>query len=238
MYNALHNGAKIEPYVTSFCTADNDEVQQHGLLSQWRGYGQDGGYALVFDTSKLVSLMKQEHEKWGYQLFAADVVYSPRADEKLWDEKFREEMGEDIDKISAGIRDFMKTNSVQYLDNTYDPLVSCACRYKHWGFHEEKEVRIVAILHPREVLAEHKARELFPKEKDRHYFARGGMLAPCIHLFDGITQSPDNPLPIKGIMVGPHRDQNKRQYAVENLLRQYQLNIPVSVSEIPYAGNF
>jgi hypothetical protein len=233
MYDALHNGT--EPYITSFCTAENDEINQHGLLSQWRGYGQDGGYALVFDTPKLVSLMKQENEKWGYQLIGADVVYSPRADEKLWNEKFREEMGEDINKISNGIRDFMKTNSVQYLDNTYDPFVSCACGYKHWGFHEEREARIVAILHPREVPDEHKTQKPFPKEKERHYFARGGMLVPCIHLFDGITQPPDT---IKRIIVGPHRDQDKRLFALDSLIKQRKLNIEVSKSAIPYARNY
>lgn len=238
MYDALHDAAKTEPYIVSFCTAESDEIKQHGLLSQWRGYGQDGGYAIVFDTSHLVSLMKQENEKWGYQLIGADVVYSPHADEKLSDEKFREEMGEDIDKISTGIRDFMKTNSVQYLDNTYDPFVSCACRYKHWGFHEEREVRIVAILHPSDVLDEQNAQEPFPKEKERHHFIRGGMLVPYIRLFEGITQLPDNPLPITRIMVGPHRDKDKRQHAVESLLSQHQLNIPVTVSDIPYVGNF
>ena len=238
MYDALHNAAKTEPYIASFCTTENDEIKHHGLLSQWRSYGQDGGYAIVFDTAQLVSLVKQENEKWGYQLIGADVVYSPHADEKLWHKKFREEMGEDIDKISTGIRDFMKTNSVQYLDSTYDPFVSCACRYKHWGFHEEREVRIVAILHPREVLDEQKVQEPIPKEKERQHFIRGGMLVPCIHLFEGITQLPDNPLPITRIIVGPHRDKEKRQYAVESLLSQHQLKIPVTVSDIPYVGNF
>ncbi len=31
------------------------------------------------------------------------------------------------------------------LEPVYDHLVMCACRYKHWGFHEEKEVRVIAI---------------------------------------------------------------------------------------------
>jgi len=147
MYNALHNGTQSEPYITSFCTADNYEIQQHGLLSQWRGYGQDGGYAIVLDTSRLVSLLKQEYSKWGYALTGADVVYSSDPDER-----FHKELGDDINNISSSISEFLKTNSVQYLDSIYDPFVRCACRYKHWGFHEEKEVRIIAILHARGVL--------------------------------------------------------------------------------------
>lgn len=230
MYDALHNAAKTEPYIASFCTTKNDRIKQHGLLSQWRGYGQDGGYAIVFDTAQLVNLMNKEEERWSYRLIRDNVVYSSCTDEKI-----RDELGDDIDKILTSISNLLKSPSPEHCENIYDPLVSCACRYKHWGFHEEKEVRIVAILHPREVIDEQKA---LSKEKERQHFIRGGMLVPCIHLFEGITQLPDNPLPIKRIMVGPHRDQEKRQHAVESLLSQHQLNIPVTVSDIPYVGYF
>lgn len=47
-------------YVTSFCTACDEWVPQNGLLSQWRGYGQDGGYAIVFDTKGLDSLLRND----------------------------------------------------------------------------------------------------------------------------------------------------------------------------------
>lgn len=33
-------------YVLSFCTTDDPWVSKNGLLSQWRGYGQNGGYLL------------------------------------------------------------------------------------------------------------------------------------------------------------------------------------------------
>jgi hypothetical protein len=31
----------------------NSDVAEHGLLSQWRAYGKQGGYAVAFDTSRL-----------------------------------------------------------------------------------------------------------------------------------------------------------------------------------------
>ncbi len=37
-------------YVTSFCNTATGGDSEDGLLSQWRGYGPDGGYAIVFDT--------------------------------------------------------------------------------------------------------------------------------------------------------------------------------------------
>jgi hypothetical protein len=47
-------------YVASFCTSTNEWISLNGLLSQWRGYGEDGGYAIVFDTEKLESLLEAE----------------------------------------------------------------------------------------------------------------------------------------------------------------------------------
>lgn len=232
MYSALLD-IQRGLFIASFCTAQNDKIKQHGLLSQWRGYGQEGGYAIVFDTSRLSTLLEKEARKWGYDIFIGDVVYSSDSDEK-----FRKELGEDTDILSARIRDFLVTQSSEHLDHVYYPFVRCACRYKHWGFDEEKEVRIIAIPPMREVFEEQKAQGLLTEEKKLCHFVRGGTPVPCVHLFEEITEIPDNPLPITRIIIGPHRDKEKRQHAVESLLSQHQLNIPVTVTEIPYVGNF
>lgn len=55
-----------EPYVASFCGAKNPSVARDGLLSQWRAYGADGGYAIVFDTNGLEILLKEEAENYMY----------------------------------------------------------------------------------------------------------------------------------------------------------------------------
>ena len=47
-------------YVASFCTTGDSWTSQHGLLSQWCGYGLDGGYAIVFDSARLRSLLTEE----------------------------------------------------------------------------------------------------------------------------------------------------------------------------------
>jgi hypothetical protein len=43
--------------VTAFCTVDkgNEPVASHGLLGQWRAYGQQGGYVIIFDTEQLTN---------------------------------------------------------------------------------------------------------------------------------------------------------------------------------------
>lgn len=54
-YNALFKVLGAEVYITSFCAASQEDeyLKNNGLLSQWRGYGDDGGYAIEFDTQKL-----------------------------------------------------------------------------------------------------------------------------------------------------------------------------------------
>src|SRR5215475_12161713 len=56
-YSALGN----EIYITSFCGEHKDSyINDNGLLSQWRGYGGNGGVALVFGTEKLEEMLRQE----------------------------------------------------------------------------------------------------------------------------------------------------------------------------------
>jgi hypothetical protein len=237
MYRALlgapDSAPFAEPYITSFCTASSELVAKHGLLSQWRGYGREGGYALVFATARLDLLLKAEAERWRHALFGGDVIYSSASDEEM-----RKELGSSIDEIAACINQWLvSAGKDDALEPVYDHLVMCACRYKHWGFHEEKEVRVIAIPPNRELFAEQKARGLVLDEKPRHHFLRGGAPVPCIHLFEGVTTLSHQPLPITRIIVGPLRDQNRRCQAVEALLTEYQLHIPVTASEIPFTDS-
>jgi hypothetical protein len=108
MYAALLGTAGtpafMDAYVLSFCTAATQEVSDHGLLSQWRGYGDDGGYAIVFDTVLLDSLVKEEAEKWHYDVFGGDVIYSSDPDEKIL-----EEFGQDIEQLKKCVAEFFRT---------------------------------------------------------------------------------------------------------------------------------
>jgi hypothetical protein len=73
------DGMSTEPFITSFCRVDKGDprVADHGLLSQWRGYGPQGGYAIIFDTDRLKQLLIEEGKKWEYFLgLGADAVYS------------------------------------------------------------------------------------------------------------------------------------------------------------------
>jgi hypothetical protein len=68
-----------EPFIASFCShvEDGEYEREHGLLSQWRGYGGVGGYCIVFDTARLVEIMERESRRyiWSY-MDIDEVVYS------------------------------------------------------------------------------------------------------------------------------------------------------------------
>lgn len=224
-----------EPYITSFCTpkAGNALVDQHGLLSQWRGYGKDGGYALVFDTAKLSELLAETSTKYenSGDLFAGDVIYSSEGIQK-----FLDEFSEDVDTMKTFlINQLHHLEDYDNLEKIYVAIMRCACRYKHWGFEEENEVRIIYIPNNKEVRELAKAEGISTCEMLRKQYTRSGTNIPFIDLLEGIT-SPTRPLPISRVIVGPCADHEKarRVRAVEILLSQHGIDAKVSPSAIPY----
>jgi hypothetical protein len=234
IYSTLNgsNGSApfVEPFIMSFCTTKSVQIAKSGLLSQWRGYGKEGGYAIVFDTEGLGNLLAEEGKKEECGLFAGDVLYSSANDDR-----FRNEFGDDTNKLQTAIENyFLSDGNPTTLGETYDPIMRCACRYKHWGFEEEAEVRLVAIPNSKVILEAAAAEGVDAKTIKVSHFTRGGLLVPCIYLFESLTNILGKPLPIKRIIVGPHKDKEKRKHSVENLLYSLNLNVPVKVSEIPY----
>ncbi len=66
-----------EPYITSFCAAESGSEHDHGLLSQWRGYGGDGGYVIGFHTLGIEKLLEKEVGKWQYGFLQGGDVLIP-----------------------------------------------------------------------------------------------------------------------------------------------------------------
>jgi hypothetical protein len=73
----LSTDKTVAPFICSFCSHHgDDEAKVDGLLSQWRGYGRDGGFAIEFDTPELEALMRKaskHHSHSGY--YMASVMY-------------------------------------------------------------------------------------------------------------------------------------------------------------------
>jgi hypothetical protein len=240
VYNTTFGGSGdepffAEPYITAFCTVDkaNERIANHGLLSQWRAYGAQGGYVIIFDTERLIQLLQEEGKQWAYAaVFAGDVVYSSPTDEEM-----RDEFCTQIDVIQKNWEEAFRTHDSTDLKDTYKHFVSCACRYKHWGFAEEREFRIVIVPTPSHIIEIAKAvGKTILAKKPVSSFLRNGTAVPYLNLFEGITGLADKRLPIKRVIVGPHPDKDKRKIAVEKLLSQNNIQADVSVTAIPYLG--
>jgi len=241
MYDVTFRGVEneppiAEPYIVSFCTVEkSDELTaNHGLLSQWRGYGAEGGCAIIFETKQLHELLEEEKGNWAYSaMFRGHVVYNSETDQEIYDE-FKTH----IDAIQSNWAKTLRTLNAEDLKDTYNAFVACACRYKHFGFAEEDEYRIVVIPTTLKVvqIAKQRGRPL-PPQKPVRYFSRNGAAVPYINLFEGRTGPSGKRLPIKRVIIGPHPEKERRKLAVEKLLLQNDIEADVAVSEIPYLGS-
>jgi hypothetical protein len=223
---------KHRAFVTSFCSPPETETSD-GLLSQWRGYGPDGGYAIVFDSRKINELLKRESGIFLYAfLHWGDVDYH---DEKATTRASHPETIEWEETIRAGVTKIVATRELGGAESLFAPMMSLSTRHKHAGFREEREIRIAAItLQAKDIDNARKAgdnRQIKPIS----FAPRGGVLSPYIALFDFLSKE-NGILPIKQIVVGPHPEKLKRKIAIEIMLDQIGINADVVVSQIPYIG--
>lgn len=66
----------LTTFVSSFCKPASNEDFEHGLLSQWRGYGPDGGYAIHFSRAKLLAAIARVSGSHGLNYELQDVQYT------------------------------------------------------------------------------------------------------------------------------------------------------------------
>lgn len=224
---------KLQVYVTSFCSPSGDGTED-GLLSQWRGYGLDGGYAVVFDTKKLVELLNDEQQRFFYSYgHWGDVDYfDSGAAEAVHEESL--EWEEAIRKSVAGL---VVKGDYRIGEELFEPILSLATRHKHRGFREECEVRISCVTSMKgvDLDAARAAGDTRPK-KPVQFALRGGILVPYIALFERPSGERAK-LPITKIIVGPHPEKLKRQMAIEKLLEELEIGAKVEMSDIPYLGH-
>lgn len=231
--DAQYHATGQEIYIASFCGPHSDaEVNDNGLLSQWRGYGAGGGFALVFDTKKVEELLEIEHQTHQYDsVHIADVVYNDD------EENLKREFDADLKILADDLKlafdpDTRRLRRGEDLLQGYRSFVLCVTRYKHLGFKEEREIRIVALPTNLKSLSEAfnsgEPPSLLP-EKPREYREINGERIPYIELFGSLGKD----LPIKKIIVGPHREKERRAAALRTMLRN--VNIEVTCSNIPYA---
>lgn len=147
-YGALYDAVNAEIYITSFTGEHSEDsfINKNGLLSQWRAYGDDGGFAIIFNTEKLDAMIDSERKCFHSKILFDSAVYSGVK------EKYGSELSEPLDKIfeyqKVIIENILqKGEHIEPVatEEAFDAFVSCITRWKHQGFKEEQEVRIVSM---------------------------------------------------------------------------------------------
>ncbi|MFZ3017100.1 MAG: DUF2971 domain-containing protein [Gallionella sp.] len=212
-------------YITCFCRPTTKEDFHHGLLSQWRGYGLDGGYALQFSRKKLQAALQPE-SLYTYEL--KDVHYSPDNELKVkllgFKSSFIGAFHQHLDQLAAPLDSSMRSWQSplpKLLGGPLESLLDYLVYTKNQHFAEEKECRMCAIQ---------------PTSSENAqlpvcYFNRSGLLVPYIS-----TPPKDLDLLdcVEWIIIGPGPRIEARFKSINQLIRQSGKDIQVRVSHIPY----
>jgi len=212
-------------YMTCFCKPASKEDFTHGLLSQWRGYGTDGGYALQFSRKKLLAAMAGANDPQGAIYELKDVFYD--RDNALkpkvlsHTDKFVQAYSNYLDELAEPI-DFKKTTWRSPLQGLTGGPLECLLDYlvqtKNTHFREERECRLSVL------------QTLGDGALGVNYFNRAGIVVPYVktpRAFDVLSC-------IDWIVVGPAPRMTTRFKSVNHLVRQRGLQIKVRPSHIPF----
>lgn len=225
--------AMNRPFVLSLSGPSDAQVQHSGLLSQWRGYGSDGGYALVFDTRKLEAMLTAEAQAHHYMHVQIGDVYYLGIDPQLQPATPDVEEYEAI--VHQGVSRMMRGGTAEETDRFYEAVTSLSCVYKHWGFWEEREIRVVVVPASGEVARAGEPQA--PPQKEVKLIDRGEKKLPYVELFSARRAAdPDARLPINRIIVGPHKNRKLHAESVRQALMGAGYVAEVVESQIPYVG--
>jgi hypothetical protein len=230
IYTSISQAAdNISPFfVLSFCRHDEDsEFFRHGLLSQWRGYAESGGFAVEFDEAKLDILLKSEMREFEYVITKSDDVLYKDFDKLFNSEVYKGIAGGLIYKLfeSRGVDVSEVTGKKQVTDIVFD-YVKVAPFLKHISFSEEREYRIVAACNrPLKIIP-----DIMKPAKEIKFRTRNNLIVPYIELFKSIEEQ----LPIKSIIVGPHPYQQRQAEAVSMALEVAKIRVPIRLSAVPF----
>lgn len=212
------------PFISSFCAHDANSFEaSHGLLSQWRGYGSNGGVAMVFSTAGIEALMEHERTEFAHAL---NHIGEVRYDHEL--DVIRTDFGEYFEQLPGILENFYRAVRPPY-ELVFDAFIRGTTLVKHRAFHEEQEIRIVVCPRTRKQSSVfYEAQHEALSTKSTKYRQRLEGEARYVELFRGTS------LPIKRVIIGPSRIQNVSYQRVFEILGGS--GISIEVSSTPFAG--
>lgn len=211
VHDPLLNPESISEIGTHFLFCTTEHKDDDGLLSQWRAYGREGnGVGMVIKVENL-NRINDNNLIWEGKveyLSSVSVDFQAQLKEiedgfKLYSEKYLE------NKLNS---EPMQSIPHEKTKKFIEALVNFAYRFKHPGFHEEKEHRFV-FLH----------RDL----SDVKVRLKNNKLISFVEVFRFFDENI-----IEKIIVGPGPNQNRIRDNLCVLLKNN--NIPIVLSKIPF----
>ena len=215
-------------YITCFCKPNSKEDFHHGLLSQWRGYGADGGYALQFSRSRLLETIKNTNKAADLNYDLEDIYYAkenPLSDRVLDQQPaFLDEFEKYLDELAKPIdfnRTTLRSPIAGLLNGPLVPLLDYLTCTKNGHFSEERECRL-SLVQPT---------ASGPAFRPVRRFSRNGLVVSYTttpkEYFDVLSA-------IDWILVGPGPRMGARFKAMCELVKHSGRNISVRPSHIPF----
>jgi len=234
LYGATFDGnselTSMAAFITSFCTHADDQPdnrfydrsyeRENGLLSQWRSYGGADGYCIVFDTAKLSYILASEFDARYWVHMKIDPVHYAVQGASPGTEFLAL-----LDAVAQTLTDFF--NGQRTPEMGVQEFLIAASLFKHQGFREEQEVRVVAIPATEIMRSEALKHPEFQDKPVPDVHARPDGVRRYVTLLDGLGVE----LPIRRVIVGPSRQQTENVAFVRALLKP---NIPVVPSATPW----
>lgn len=219
-----------ETFISSFCAHNMSSYEaRHGLLSQWRGYGTDGGIAIVLDTRGVEEMMKHEYDDVSQlqSMHMGNVIYDNKDERIKRDFKnVFEHFPKIIELLYSGREQHNERKVLSHYEKMHDHFLFGSTLVKHYAFHEENEIRIVVSPKTKDSYDSYNPDE--PKlQKEIRYRQKGNCDARYIELFG------DSSLPIKRIIIGPSRIQHSNYQKIRDIVDKTAC-IEVVMSEIPF----
>lgn len=219
----------LTAYISCFHKPSAAEDFHHGLLSQWRGYGVDGGYALQFSRSKLEAALESANREDKLDYSLNDVHYSTNSPlaKTVLDHKdaFLSEFERHLDELARPIQDILSSSKFinplsKLINGPLESLLNYLIFTKSSHFSEERECRLTII----------QPNIAHPTYRPVKRYSRGGLIVPYV-----TTPPSFNILDaVEWILVGPAPRIEARIKSVSELVKYSGKNIAVRPSHIPF----
>lgn len=204
-------------YLFCLCSHTQKNSFEHGLLSQWRGYGNDGGYAIRFKRDRLSEYFAQIDAPLNVKL--EPVIYGINPTSRTISEGLKTSMAQKLltwcenpftHKEDVNISDFI---DIGFVGEILDYVVFT--KNEHFG--EENEWRLCAIL------------QGTTAPNAEKYWVRGGTIVPYVEVRSKVNIRDC----IDQVIVGPHADQDERCRSTHHFLRSRGCEALVVPTNIP-----